>query len=405
MDGWKELMEKKEHIFLQKIIFTILIILVYLIGRELPLYGIDVSAYIGKSPDAQDILMQTISGDVNKCSLFALGVSPYMAVSIIVQMVLSLRSSEARARISPRKVNRVLVGATFVWAAVQAVAYSGELIYRVKGNDLILARGVASIEMVTGVLIILWLSERNKKYGIGGQTALIFVNIVDSIIVSLTGHEGKAIVLPLVISFIVMFIMLIMENTQKRIPVQRISIHNIYADKNYLAVKLNPIGVMPVMFATAFFVVPQILVRLLGKLFPDSGSIHFLVENIVLTKPLGIVIYIIIIYLLTVIFSVVFISPGDITEQFLKSGDSILNLHAGADTKKYLTRVVRRLSAVSATVMSVCVGGPLLLQLFGGMDSTLVMLPSTFMMLTGIWCNLYQDGLAVKNLDEYRPFI
>jgi preprotein translocase subunit SecY len=55
--------------------------------------------------------------------------------------------------------------------------------------------------------------------------------------------------------------------------------------------------------------------------------------------------------------------------------------------------------------MSVCVGVPLVLQLSGGMDSTLVMLPSTFMMLTGIWCNLYQDGLAVKNLDAYRPFI
>jgi preprotein translocase subunit SecY len=110
-------------------------------------------------------------------------------------------------------------------------------------------------------------------------------------------------------------------------------------------------------------------------------------------------------YFLTILFSLVFLDPSDITEQFLKSGDSIVNLHAGRDTKRYLTGVVLRTGICSATVMAVCVGTPLLLQLVGGMDSALVMLPSSCMMLVGIWCNLYQDGLAIRELDAYRPFI
>jgi preprotein translocase subunit SecY len=403
MDGKN--MKKREHIFLQKMIYTAGILLVYLIGRKLPLYGIDRSAYLGTSPDAQAILMQTISGDLNRCSLFALGIAPYMTMSILVQVGLALRSSESRARTSPGKVNRLIVGGTLLLAIVQAIMRTGDLIFMGGEKELLFARTVSCVEMVAGVMIILWLSERNKKYGIGGQTTLIFANIIDSILSSMSSHTGSELVVPLVVSAAVMLVMLVMENTQKRIPVQRISIHNIYADKNYLAFKLNPIGVMPVMFSTAFFMIPQLLLQLLGKLFPKNDTIAYLAENIVLTRIPGIIVYLLIIYILTIIFSIVFLSPADITEQFLKSGDSILNLHAGKDTKKYLMREVRRISMISATVMALCVGVPLFLQLAGGMDSTLVMLPSTFMMLTGIFCNLYQDGLAVSNMDAYRPFI
>lgn len=83
----------------------------------------------------------------------------------------------------------------------------------------------------------MWLTSRNKKYGIGGQTALIYLNILDGILTT----------------------------------VQRISIHNIYADKNYMAIKLNPIGVMPAMFSMAFFMVPQLLISLFIMVFPECS--------------------------------------------------------------------------------------------------------------------------------------
>ena len=71
----------------------------------------------------------------------------------------------------------------------------------------------------------------------------------------------------------------------------------------------------------------------------------------VLTKPLGVVTYLILLFVLTVFFSYIFVNPGDITEQFLKSGDSLLNIHAGKDTKRYLRRKVVEISLVSAVVM------------------------------------------------------
>ena len=124
-----------------------------------------------------------------------------------------------------------------------------------------------------------------------------------------------------------------------------------------------------------------------------------------LSKPLGIVVYIVILYGLTIGFSRVFVNPREITEQFLKSGDSILNLHAGRDTRKYLSRVINRISFLSATVMSICLVIPMILQLVGHFDNILTTLPSSIMMLTGIWCNLYREIVAIKDLEAYKPFI
>ncbi len=396
---------KKLHILRDKLAYTSVIIFIYLLGRCLPLYGIDVSAYSILPGNAEILLMQAISGDVNRYSLFALGISPYMISSLLIQIVVSCRNTGNRGRVSPKKINRAQLALTFGFAIFQAVLHVQNLKFRVASVELFLAKAVCILEMVTGVMMILWLAGRNKKYGLGGQTVLIYINIVDGMFTTLAGHSLKALGAPLAVSLAVMVIMIIMENGEKRIPVQRISIHNIYADKNYLAIKLNPVGVMPVMFSTAFFMLPQLVITALLFLFPERDSLIWWKENMVLTRPLGIGIYILILYLLTIGFSIIFISPGDAAEQLLKSGDSILNLHAGRDTRNYLTREVLGIGMFSATVMSICLGIPMTLQLKGGIDQGLVMFPASVMMLTSLWCNLYQEFLAIQSYEAYQPFI
>lgn len=396
---------KKEYIFYQKILYTFLILLVYMIGKSLPLYGIDVSSYMNRSIGAEDLLRQTVSGDLFQCSLFALGITPYMISSILVQIVIACRSEDARKRISPRKKNWFTIMTTFLLALFQAVLQAQELKYNVTVDLLLFAQMIAILEMVTGAMVIIWLISRNKKYGIGGQTVLILTNIVDGIEHTIQGNDPEELIIPLCVGMIGMFIMLFMENSEKRIPLQRISIHNIYSDKNYLAIKMNPIGVMPAMFSTAFFMIPQLLIAGLLFVFPENANILWWQENMFMDKPLGMVVYILILYCLTIGFSVVFVNPKDITEQYLKSGDSFVNIHAGKDTRKYLVGVIGRISVLSATVMSICLGVPLYMQYRGNIDSLLVMFPSSLMMLTGLWCNLYRESEAIKNLEAYKPII
>lgn len=395
----------KNTIVKYKLLYTFLILGVYMVGRGMPLYMIDVSAYMQKVVDVEALLVQTISGDVFQCSLFALGLSPYMMSSIITQVISACRSSESRAKISQAKMNRTSLKLTIVIAVVQAVVKVQGLHFRVDGNMLILAKSVAAVEMAAGAMVIVWLTTRNKKYGIGGQSALILVNLLDTVRMTVQGHGVKELAVPLAISLVVMIIMIVMENTEKRIPVQRISIHNIYADKNYLAIKLNPIGVMPAMFSMAFFMLPQLVITVLTWIFPENTSILWWQENMSLSKPVGIGVYIVVLYCLTLGFSRVFVNPKELTEQFLKSGDSLQGIHAGKDTKRYLSKTITQLGLLSATVMSVCLGVPMLLQLSGNMESTFTALPSTTMMLTGIWCNLYSEVKALRDLEAYKPFI
>lgn len=395
--------EQKEKVMKYKLAYTGLILLVYILGKCVPLYGIDVSAYTYEAINAEEVLMQTISGDAYRHSIFALGIFPFMISGLLVQVIMGIRKLFSKSQVSPKTMNRMSSMMTFAIAILQALVQVTQLKSSVEGKLLQGAKTLAIVEMVTGVMVILWLSKRNEKYGVGGRMVLGLANTLERITTTVLHHSIENLAVPLLISMVVMIIALVMENAEKRIPVQRISIHNIYADKNYMAIKLNPVGVMPVMFSTAVFMLPQLLLSLLGNLFPYHEGILWWRMNMTLSKPLGIVIYILCEYLLTIGFSFLMLSPKDIMEQFLKSGDSIVNLHAGRDTRRYLQGTVWRISLLSATVMGVCIAVPLVLQLRGDIDSTLTMLPSSVMMLTSFWCTIYRELVSLYKYDSCRP--
>lgn len=395
--------EQKEKVMKYKLAYTGLILLVYILGKCVPLYGIDVSAYTYEAINAEEVLMQTISGDAYRHSVFALGIFPFMISGLLVQVIMGIRKLFSKSQVSPKTMNRMSSMMTFAIAILQALVQVTQLKFSVAWKMLQGAKTLAIVEMVTGVMVILWLSKRNEKYGVGGRMVLGLANILERITTTVLHHSIENLAVPLLISMVVMIIALVMENAEKRIPVQRISIHNIYADKNYMAIKLNPVGVMPVMFSTAVFMLPQLLLSLLGNLFPYHEGILWWRMNLTLSKPLGIVIYILCEYLLTIGFSFLMLSPKDIMEQFLKSGDSIVNLHAGRDTRRYLQGTVWRISLLSATVMGVCIAVPLVLQLRGDIDSTLTMLPSSVMMLTSFWCTIYRELVSLYKYDSCRP--
>lgn len=397
--------ERQEPILRYKLAYMAIILIIYLLGRGIPLYGIDISAYRAVSGNAEILLTQAIGGDEKQFSLFVLGMSPYMMAAILVQILVSIRNAGTKARMSIAGLNRMRIAVTMIFAVVQALIRVQTMRFRPGGPELVVTRTVAVIEMITGVMLIMWLSQRNEKYGIGGRTVLIYVNIVSSVITTLSRHPVGDLYLPLAVAAVMIVVTLIMEGGEKRIPMQRISIYNIYADKDYLAIKLNPVGVMPVMFSTAFFMVPQLIIAWFLWLCPENMTLLWWKENLVLTRLPGIQTYIMILYFLTIGFAMMMISPKGITEQFLKGGDSILGLHPGRETRRYLTRQVWGIGLASATVMSICIGIPMLLQLKGGINQELVMFPSSVMMLTSLWHTLHQEFKAIKSFEAYRPFI
>ena len=400
----------KKHFFpktlIGKLIFTLIIMAVYLIGRELPLYGVDLAAYDALRGQSEDLIMQTIGGDRYKTSLFALGISPFMFSTLFIQMAVAFKNADSKSRTSPKKITWATLGLMVVWAIIQAYFTTASTFYIYEGGrELLVAKLISGIQMVTGAFVILFLATRNGKYGIGGQTILIFVNILDSVVSTARGNSYSELKLIGIISFVALMFTIIFENTEYRIPMQRISIHNIYSDTNYIPIKLNPIGMMPVMFSSAFFALPMYVFTGLNKMFPENEDFAYIHENMTTSHTLGIVVYIAILYVITIVFSFVFIIPKNLAENLQKAGDSITGLRAGKKTRRYIGTRVFIISLFSATFMGLFIGLPLMLQLRGMITKEVMSLPSIMIAMASITCNLYRELRAVKDYDGYIPFI
>ena len=395
----------KEHILLYKILYSLMIMFVYMIGRNIPLYGVDVEAYRDVDINAQSIIIQAVSGDMKNCSIFILGLWPYMLASMLIVLVVAIATLDKTRRISPKKVNIWTVTLMLIIGILQAYERVQNYIYKVDGTALIQAKTIAFLELIAGMLIVVYLGDRATKYGICGKTSVFLVNIVDGMMTMLVGQPFRKLWLIIVIGIIEIAVMLVLENTEKRIAVQRVSIHNIHADKDYIAYKMNPVGVTPMMFASAAFILPQSLFGLLNKLFPESGTIEWIYHRMNLTSVLGVWVYIAIIVILTIAFSFIMLTPGKTAEDLLKSGDSILGVYAGRETKRYLQGCVLSFSLISSVVIGICVGVPLFLQFGGYINSKLAMFPCSIMMFTGIWISFGREAEVYRNMDRYEPFI
>ena len=395
----------KEHILLYKILYSLMIMLVYMIGRNIPLYGVDVEAYRDVDINAQSIIIQAVSGDMKNCSIFILGLWPYMLASMLIVLVVAIATLDKTRRISPKKVNIWTVTLMLIIGMLQAYERVQNYIYKVDGTALIQAKVIAFVELIAGMLIVVYLGDRATKYGICGKTSVFLVNIVDGMMTMLVGQPFRKLWLIIVIGIIEIAVMLVLENTEKRIAVQRVSIHNIHADKDYIAYKMNPVGVTPMMFASAAFILPQSVFGLLNKLFPESGTIEWIYHRMNLTSVLGVWVYIAIIVILTIAFSFIMLTPGKTAEDLLKSGDSILGVYAGRETKRYLQGCVLSFSLISSVVIGICVGVPLFLQFGGYINSKLAMFPCSIMMFTGIWISFGREAEVYRNMDRYEPFI
>ncbi len=400
----------KKHYFpktlFQKLIFTFIIMAAYLVGRELPLYGVDLAAYEAFRDKSADLIMQTIGGDRYKTSLLALGISPFMFSTLFIQMIVAFKSADSKSHTSPKKITRATLILMVIWASVQAYLTTKSTIYIYDGGtELILAKIISGVEMVTGAFVILWLATRNGKYGVGGQTILIYVNILDSVVQTVKGATFKELKVIGVISLIALLFTIIFENTEYRIPMQRISIHSIFSDKNYIPIKLNPIGMMPVMFASAFFQLPAYIITGLASTFPDNSDLQWLGENMDTNHPLGIGVYIVVLYVITIVFSFIFISPKNLAESLQKAGDSITGLKAGRKTRVYIRNRLLVIAIFSATFLSLFIALPLYMHMEEMIPASVMSLPSILIAMASINCNLYREFRAVKEYDAYIPFI
>ncbi len=394
-------MKEKTHLVRNRCLFSIVIIVIYFICHRIPLNGIDMSAYDNLGLDLGAVLSLAVNGSSKQCYVMSLGISPYITASLVISILFAMRSKEARARTSPKAMNYWITALTFIVTLVQSVFYALNLKYVDRNVMSVL---LAILELMAGASIAQYLLMKNKKYGVGGFAPIILVNMTETLIGTLMKSSVDALKIPFGISFVMVIIMIFMELHEKKIPLQRVSVHNVHAKKNYLAIKYNPVGFMALMFGSAIFMIPQLIVALIHH-YHKSEIINFLYKNLNMSTVFGMRVYIVMLFVFTVLLSLLFVNPKDLSEDLLQSGDSIVNVPAGKATRRYIRKWVLFFSCLSGLIMCGCLSLCMYLQYKGIVDATVAMLPTTFMMLSGFICSIYLEIRAYRDFDSYKPFI
>lgn len=394
-------MKEKTHLVRNRCLFSIVIIVIYFICHRIPLNGIDMSAYDNLGLDLGAVLSLAVNGSSKQCYVMSLGISPYITASLVISILFAMRSKEARARTSPKAMNYWITALTFIVTLVQSVFYALNLKYVDRNVMSVL---LAILELMAGASIAQYLLMKNKKYGVGGFAPIIIVNMTETLIGTLMKSSVDALKIPFGISFVMVIIMIFMEMHEKKIPLQRVSVHNVHADKNYLAIKYNPVGFMALMFDSAIFMIPQLIVALIHH-YHKSEIINFLFKNLNMSTVFGMRVYVVMMFLFTVLLSLLFVNPKDLSDDLLQGGDCIENIPAGKPTRRYIRKWVLFFSCLSGLIMCGCLSLCMYLQYKGIVDATVAMLPTTFMMLSGFICSIYLEIRAYRDFDSYKPFI
>ena len=396
--------QNKTHELGQRLFLTVLVLAIYMIGRTILLYSVDTDVYQLNGLNSQNIMISMIGGDRHQYTIFALGISPYITANLIIWIFAAIRGPAFRSRVSPQKMERITLILMLIIAVISAISRAEELAFNNLYVDDRILRIIATLEMLAGSFAMYKMVNLNKAHGIGGQTAIILVNILDNLISTILNYSWQQLQKLAILCLFMAVTILIMENVIIRIPVQRVSIHNIYADKSYIAYKLDPIGIMPVMFAISFFMIPKLIIQFCLLIDEDNQTLRFIYEKLDLTNMTGAVIYLGIIFTLNILFSFIILSPGETAQQLQRGGDSIVGVYAGKKTKRYLRNKILLLAVFSGCVLCLLIGISLGLALRGEIPPDLALFPATAMILIGLLCPIYREIKAYWKFDSYSFF-
>ncbi len=395
---------RQTHELRNRLLFTALVVAAYMLCRSILLYGVAADEMVGGS-GAQYFLSTLVSGDRYRMTVMALGIAPYLNASLLVQIIFAFRNSTSRAKISKIQSDRWMRWVSVVFSVVMAVVQSYGLSYRPDAGPLWLVRSIVILEMFGGAMLTSLMCLENERHGVGASMPIILLNIVLSLAQNMSANhffEFPAIAL---LCLVAIAATAYMENSMIKVPLQRVSIHNVHADQNYLAYKRAPMGIMPVMFASSAFLLPYYLVHMLAGLYPENAMLVSISDNMVLTRPLGVAVYLVLIVALAVLFSFLMLNPRETAHQMQRNGDSIVGMYAGEQTKRFLTSTVLRWSLISGVLQASCMAASLVLSMQEMIPAALAMDPTSMMIVTSIVCSLGQEIASYYRYDAYRFFM
>ena len=367
-----------------KIIFTVLMIAAFRFGAQLPIFGINNAIFsnIASGNNLIGFLDLFSGGALGKVSIFALGIGPFITASIIMQLMAvvipsleKLQKEDGEA--GRRKLSQYTRIFTVFLAAFQAIIFMAYLNHLpgsiIAGINPIMFYISSITTLTAGSVLVMWLSELITEKGIGnGGSLIIFVGIISGIpiyasrtaqMVSRDPSLGFGLFMLLLIFFVTMVVIVIMQEAIRKVTIinpKRQVGNKVYGGVNtFIPFKLNPGGVMPIIFAIAILLFPTTALSIVGQANLPAG---FIKESVMwLTKflsPDGIPYYVL--YFL-LIFGLIFfyasimpnMQPKDIATNLKKYGSSIPGIKPGKPTAEALDKILSKTTFIGALALGI----------------------------------------------------
>lgn len=379
---WSILTNKKVII---SIVVTLILLILFRIGAIIPMPYVKVNAPSNSGTTFLDMMNLLGGGGLTNVSIFAIGISPYITAQIILQLLSTdiipplsrLVKSGERGRKKIEIYTRILtlpLACIQAFAILETLSRDGTNSYITFSSSMTFAKNSAVYYfffislMVAGTYVSIFLADLITKRGVGnGMTMIILAGIVGSFFNSfkivfdnLANIGGAYKYIIQIISFIVyliLYILLLMavvfiNGSKRKIPIQQVG-QSLSKDPNelsYLPIKINSVGVMPVIFASSLMTIPSTVAQFLDQ---SSNSVYIINEYFSLNGISGIFIYFLFIMLFTFFYSYIQLNPEKLSNDFKKTGRFVVGVKMGSDTEKHISRVIYRINWIGAPFLGI----------------------------------------------------
>ena len=429
LNFFKEVFKKGE--LRRKVVFTLGILFVFRLGAGIVIPYIDTSAITSAATSSGifGIMNMLGGGTLEKFSLFSLGVSPYITSSIIIELlsmdvVPALTQWNKEGNTGKKKKDKVTRVLTLALAIIQggSLTYAFDKGYSILASSSIWTYVYVVIVMAAGSMLTMWLGDQITIKGVGnGTSLLIFTGIVANLpnsfissfksMVTFGSAYKTATSLAWYILFVIVYLAIVVfvvfeEGAIRKIPI-------IYAtntqtvmhtkESTNLPIKINSSSVIPVIFAASVLAAPRTIIS-----FMKSTSTTQMIDNILnYQKPIGFVLYIVMIILFTFFYSNLQIDAKKISEDLKKSGGAIPGVRTGDDTKKYIGTVLNRVTVVGSLFLAIIASIPIIAPEIWKMTSNnaLSLGGTGLIIVTGVALETVRAIKSMLTRREYHGYI
>ncbi len=343
-----------------RILFTLGALMIFIIGTGIRVPGTqDIAGSLG----FLELMNAMGGGALKQFSIFALGVMPYITASIITQLlqmdIVPYFSELAKQGPTGRqKMNQITRYMGIIFSFVEGFAFS--FAFLGSGATAMDHVYVATI-MTAGTAFLMWLSDQITTKGIGnGMSLIIMAGIISTLPqmfieafrgLVINSSISSTIGIVLFVLFVIVYFLLIIgvifvEEANRKIPIQYAnkSTSAFGSDANYMPIKINSAGVVPVIFASSLLAIPTAIASFIGK----EGFKTFVEQYLSFTTPVGFVIYIVLIFLFGYFYTFIQMRPEEFAKNLQQNGGYIPGIRPGKDTENYLSKVLSRLTIVGS---------------------------------------------------------